>query len=106
MDSSASVASRLQPRHRQELAVKVISKQERVSHIAREEQVSRKFLYQQQDIARKTLNEAFDLEEQVGDCSIVGRAPDDCRANSQTSTLRTCNQRVNQKPLFLLPQMN
>ena len=40
MNSSSSVASSLQPHHRQELAVKVISKQEPVSHMARKEKVS------------------------------------------------------------------
>ena len=60
MNSSSSVASRLQPHHRQEIAVKVLSKQEPISHIAHQEQVSRKFLYQQKAIAQQALNTAFD----------------------------------------------
>ncbi len=60
VNSSVCVAYGLSSEHRQQLAVKVISKQEPVSHIARNEKVSRKFLYQQQDIAQKALNNAFE----------------------------------------------
>ncbi len=60
MNSSVCVAYGLSSEHRQQLAVKVISKQEPVSHIARNEQVSRKFLYQQKDIAKNALNQAFE----------------------------------------------
>ena len=60
MNSSSSVASRLEPRHRQELAFKVLSKQEPISQIATQEQVSRKFLYQQKNIAQIALNTAFE----------------------------------------------
>lgn len=63
VNSSSSVASRLQPHHRQEIAVKVLSKQEPISHIAHQEQVSRKFLYQQKEIAQKALHTAFNKEE-------------------------------------------
>ncbi len=63
MNSSSSVASSLQPHHRQELAVKVISQQEPVSHMARKEKVSRKFLYRQKEIAQNALNSAFNKEE-------------------------------------------
>ena len=63
MNSSSSVAARLQPRHRQELAVKVISLQEPISHLANTEQVSRKFLYQQKAIALDALNTAFEKPE-------------------------------------------
>ena len=63
MNSSSSVAARLQPRHRQDLAVKVISLQEPISHLANTEQVSRKFLYQQKTIALHALNTAFDKPE-------------------------------------------
>ncbi|MDJ0573334.1 MAG: hypothetical protein QNJ53_30455 [Pleurocapsa sp. MO_192.B19] len=51
MNLSSSVASRLQPRHRQEIAVKVLTKQEPITQIANQEQVSRKFIYQQKAIA-------------------------------------------------------
>jgi hypothetical protein len=63
VNSSSSVASRLQPRHRQELAAKVLLKQEPISQIATQEQVSRKFLYQQKTIALHALNTAFDKPE-------------------------------------------
>ncbi len=68
MKSSVCVASGLSSSYRQQLAIKVISKQEPVSHIARNEKVSRKFIYQQKDIAQKSLNQAFkkkDKDEEV-----------------------------------------
>ena len=63
MNSSPSVASGLQPLHRQDLAVKVLSKKEKISHLADQEGVSRKFLYQQKAIAQQALNSAFDKPE-------------------------------------------
>ncbi len=63
MNSSSSVASGLQPRYRQELAINVLSKQEPISHIAKQKQVSRQFLYQQKAIAQQALNNAFDKPE-------------------------------------------
>lgn len=63
MNPSSSVASRLHPVQRQEIAVKVLSKQEPVSQIANQEQVSRKFLYQQKAIAKLALTTAFDKPE-------------------------------------------
>ena len=63
MNPSSSVASGLPSHHRQELAINVLSKQEPISHIANQEQVSRKFLYQQKAIAQRALNHAFDKPE-------------------------------------------
>ena len=63
MNPFSSVASRLQSAQRQELAVQVLSKQEPISHLAAQEGVSRKFLYQQRDIAELALNKAFEKEE-------------------------------------------
>ncbi len=63
MNPSNCVASSLHPLQRQELAVKVLSKKSKISHLAHEEGVSRKFLYQQQDIAQKALNTAFEKSE-------------------------------------------
>ena len=63
MNSSSSVASRLQPLQRQEIAVKVLSKQEPITQIAHQEQVSRKFIYQQKALAQEALNTAFDKPE-------------------------------------------
>ncbi len=63
MNPSSSVASRLHPVQRQEIAVKVLSKQEPITQIANQEQVSRKFIYQQKVIAQQALNKAFDKPE-------------------------------------------
>ena len=63
MNPSSSVASRLQSHHRQQLAINVLSKQEPISYIANQEQVSRKFLYQQTAIAQQALDKAFDKPE-------------------------------------------
>ena len=63
MNPSSSVASRLHPLYRQEIAVKVLSRQEPISQIANQEQVSRKFIYQQKAIAKLALNKAFDKKE-------------------------------------------
>ncbi len=63
MNPSNCVAPSLHPLQRQELAVKILSKKSKISHLAHEEGVSRKFLYQQQDIAQKALNTAFDKSE-------------------------------------------
>ncbi len=63
MNSTDSVASRLQPRHRQQIAVKVLSQQEPIFQIAKKEQVSRKFVYQQKAIAKLALDKAFEKKE-------------------------------------------
>ena len=63
MNPSSSVASGLYPHQRQELAVKVLSKQENITHLAHQEQVSRKFIYQQKTIAEDALKKAFEKEE-------------------------------------------
>ena len=63
MNPSSSVASRLHPLQRQEIAVKVLSKQEPITQIAHQEQVSRKFIYQQKAIAIEALNTAFEKKD-------------------------------------------
>ena len=63
MNPSLSVASSLHPHQRQQLAVQVLSKQEPITQIAQQEQVSRKFLYQQKAIAEGALNQAFEKED-------------------------------------------
>jgi transposase-like protein len=55
-----SVAASLPPDFRQKLSIEVLSKSKPVSHLAREHQVSRKFLYQQGNKARKVLTECFE----------------------------------------------
>lgn len=59
----SSVASGLHPNERQQLAVQVLSKQEPISQIAQQEQVSRKFLYQQKALAIEALNTAFEKRD-------------------------------------------
>ena len=54
--NSSSVASGLHPNERQELALKVLSKQELITQLAKKKQVSRKFLYQQKAIAQGGIN--------------------------------------------------
>ena len=64
MNPSNCVASGLHTLHRQQLAVKVLSKQEPITRIAQQEKVSRKFVYQQKAIAQQALNNAFDKKTQ------------------------------------------
>ena len=53
-------AQRLLPQERQELAIQVLAGAEPVSDLAREHEVSRKFLYQQAHTAEDALTQAFD----------------------------------------------
>ena len=53
-------AKQLLPRQRQELAIAVLAGTAPVSDLARQHQVSRKFLYQQADTAQQALGPAFD----------------------------------------------
>ena len=59
MSSSSCVAATLSPSERQELALQVLTKAEPVTHLAKEHQVSRKFLYQQSNRANDALEEVF-----------------------------------------------
>ena len=52
-------AKRLLPQQRQDLAIQVLARTETVSELARQHEVSRKFLYPQVYSAEKALNEAF-----------------------------------------------
>lgn len=63
MYSTDSVASRLNSTQRQEMAVKMLSQDKPVSQMAREEQVSRPFLYRQKYKAQKALNDAFETQQ-------------------------------------------
>ena len=63
MNSTDSVASRLQPLQRQQIAVQVLAQQEPITEIAKEKQVSRKFVYQQKAIAQQSLDKAFEKKE-------------------------------------------
>jgi hypothetical protein len=53
-------AQQLPPKQRQDLALQVLAGSQPVAHLAREHQVSRKFLYQQADTAQLALDHAFD----------------------------------------------
>jgi transposase-like protein len=54
-------AKRLAPQERQDLAIQVLAGAETVSELARQHEVSRKFLYQQVHTAEQALNQAFAL---------------------------------------------
>ena len=60
MSPSPSIAASLPPDFRQKLSIEVLSKSKPVSHLAREHQVSRKFLYQQGNKAKQALTECFE----------------------------------------------
>jgi|SRR5271157_544868 len=55
-------AQRLLPQERQDLAVQVLAGAQPVSDLAREHEVSRKFVYQQVHTAQDALTQAFDPE--------------------------------------------
>ena len=55
-------AQGLLPRERRDLAIQVLAGAQPVSNLAREHEVSRKFLYQQAHIAQAALTQAFDPE--------------------------------------------
>ena len=59
MNQAASVAASLAPEHRKKLAIKVLAKNQSITNLAREEQVSRKFLYQQKQKATDAIEDAF-----------------------------------------------
>ena len=52
-------AKQLAPQQRQDLAIQVLARTETVSELARQHEVSRKFLYQQVHTAEEALSEAF-----------------------------------------------
>lgn len=60
MSSRLSVAASLPPDIRQKLAIEVLSKSKPISHLATENQVSRKFLHHQGIKAKKALAECFE----------------------------------------------
>jgi hypothetical protein len=60
-------AQRLLPEHRRDLAVQVLAGAQPVSDLAREHEVSRKFLYQQAHTAEDALNHAFDPAPKTDD---------------------------------------
>ena len=63
-------AQRLLPQERQDLAVQVLAGAQPVSDLAREHEVSRKFLYQQAHTAQDALTQAFDPESEDRGCPL------------------------------------
>ena len=61
MSQAPSVAASLPPSTQQHLAVEILSKTVPVSHLADQNEVSRKFLYQQKEKATEALEQAFAL---------------------------------------------
>ena len=59
MSQPTSVAASLAPAQRKNLAIKVLAKNEPLTHLAAREKVSRKFLDQQYRKANSALDEAF-----------------------------------------------
>ena len=58
-DDVSCAAQRLAPQERQDLAIQVLAGTETVSELARQHEVSRKFLYQQVHTAEQALSQAF-----------------------------------------------
>lgn len=59
MSPALSIAASLSPTVRQDIGIQVLSRSHPISHIAATHQVSRKFVYQQGDKARQSLDESF-----------------------------------------------
>lgn len=60
MSSSSSIAATLRPEARQKIAIEALSKSKPITHIAKEYQVSRKFVRIQSQKAHKALDESFE----------------------------------------------
>ncbi|MEO0647742.1 MAG: hypothetical protein AAFZ17_16555, partial [Cyanobacteria bacterium J06650_10] len=59
MSPALSVAARLSPAKRQEIGLKAVARTVPISHLANQHQVSRKFVYQQENKAQQALDESF-----------------------------------------------
>ena len=60
MSSSSSIAATLRPEARQKIAIEALSKSKPITHIAKDYQVSRKFVRIQSQKAHKALDESFE----------------------------------------------
>ena len=60
MSSSSSVAATLRPDTRQQIAIEALAKSKPISHLATDYEVSRKFVYQQSEKAKRALDESFE----------------------------------------------
>ncbi|MGB3293150.1 MAG: hypothetical protein WBB01_09210 [Phormidesmis sp.] len=63
MSQALSVAARLSPVIRQDIGIQMLAGTEPISHLAATHQVSRKFIYQQGNKAKRSLDEAFSLTQ-------------------------------------------
>ena len=68
-------AQRLLPQERQDLAIQVLAGAQPVSDLAREHEVSRKFLYQQAHTAQEALTQAFAPDPRPTTSSSTCRSP-------------------------------
>ena len=59
MNQSVSIAATLTDVHRKNLAIKVLAKNESITHLAAKEKVSRQFLYRQKKKVTKAIDCAF-----------------------------------------------
>ena len=59
MSPAVSVAARLSPATRKEIGLKAVARTVPISHLADQHQVSRKFVYQQENKAQQALDESF-----------------------------------------------
>ncbi len=59
MNQTVSMAATLPPEHRKNLAIKVLAKNESITHLAAKEKVSRQFLYRQKNKATSAIDSAF-----------------------------------------------
>ncbi|MDJ0715607.1 MAG: hypothetical protein QNJ54_15485 [Prochloraceae cyanobacterium] len=59
MNQNVSIAATLPPEQRKNLAIKVLAKNECITHLAAKEKVSRQFLYRQKKKATKAIDLAF-----------------------------------------------
>ena len=67
-------AKTLNGAQRQELALKVLSRRETLSDLSRSNQVSRKFLYQQEEKAKQAINQAFE-DDNVDESEVLFYLP-------------------------------
>ena len=67
MSQKPSIAALLHPEQRKKLAIKILTKNQSVTDLAKEEQVSRKFLYQQKQKATDAIENAFNPRDQKED---------------------------------------
>ena len=70
-----SAAARLSPEERRELAVKVVARTEPVKALAEQNDVSRKFLYDQAKKAEQALEDAFDPTTKGPDSRVLFHIP-------------------------------